>query len=148
PLDSKYCPRTGKKMTSRVGGERAQFERIGVGTLIDRKYKICGFIGRGAQSMVYEAKANLGQLVALKFLAREPNQKALDRFEQEARLAASIAHPSVCRSFDLGVLPSGTRFIVMERLIGHSLRQLLEYEKELDVGLTVHVGAQVASALG
>jgi serine/threonine-protein kinase len=123
-------------------------ERIAAGTVIDKKYYVVGLIGRGGYSIVYEAiHTKLGQKVALKFLEKEPDRKALDRFEQEARLAATFAHPNVCRSYDLGMLPSGTRYIVMERLHGETLYELLSRERRLEPSFVVHIGSQVLAAL-
>jgi serine/threonine-protein kinase len=147
-MESKFCPRTGKSMAARQAKAPPKVEQIGTGTVIDNKYYIVGLVGRGGQSIVYEAMhTKLGQRVALKFLAKEPDRKALSRFEQEARVAATIAHPNICRSYDLGVLPSGTRYIVMERLKGESLHMLLARKRALDPSLVVHLGAQVLSAL-
>ena len=46
----------------------------------------------------------LGQPVALKFLpeetARDP--KTLARFHNEVRIARQVAHPNVCRVYDIG----------------------------------------------
>jgi serine/threonine-protein kinase len=124
-------------------------ERIGAGTIIDKKYYIVGLIGRGGYSIVYEAlHTTLGQRVALKFLEKEQDRKALDRFEQEARVAAAIAHPNVCRSYDMGKLPSGTRYIVMERLYGETLYEAIHRERVLDPTLSVTVMSQVLAALG
>ena len=123
-------------------------ENIHAGTVIGKKYYVIGLIGRGGQSIVYEAMHTaLGQRVALKFLAKESNKKALARFEQEARLAATIVHPNVCRSYDVGALQSGTRYIVMERLQGESLEAMLRREKVLGLSLAVDLASQVLSAL-
>jgi serine/threonine protein kinase len=160
-LQSKFCPHTGKAMTTTAGTKAAAAaaaaastataptsEHIGVGTIINKKYHVVGLIGRGGQSIVYEAlHTALGQRVALKFLAKEPDKKALQRFEQEARLAATIAHPHVCRSYDLGTLKSGTRFIVMERLQGESLQAMLRRQTLLEPKLALHLGSQVLLAL-
>jgi serine/threonine-protein kinase len=146
-IDSKFCPRTGKSLSTRNSDR--QREEIGAGTVIDGRYRIVGLIGRGGQSVVYEAThLKLGQNVALKFMASPPNEKTLGRFEQEARLAATIAHPNVCRSYDFGVLASGTRYIVMERLNGLSLASLIAHSTSLlEVPFVVHIVTQVLSGL-
>ena len=135
-------------MAARSARVAAQPERIAAGTVVGKKYDVVGLIGRGGQSVVYEAMHTaLGQRVAMKFLAKEPNPKALQRFEQEARLAATIAHPNVCRSYDLGSLASGTRYIVMERLHGASLADMIRREGAIDPSLAVKLASQVLSAL-
>ncbi len=148
-LESKFCPRTGKPMAARAQRAPLPPERIAAGTVIDKKYYVVGLIGRGGQSIVYEAMHTvLGQRVALKFLAKESNKKSALRFEQEARLAATITHPNVCRSYDLGTLPSGTRYIVMERLQGESMAAMIYREKALEPLLAIELASQVLSALG
>ena len=102
-------------------------------------------VGRGKAS-VYEAlHTQLVTRFAIKFM-RKPHPKALVRFEQEARLAASLAHPNVCRYFDIGKLPSGTRYIVMERLQGESLSRMLSRSPPTP-SLAMHLVAQVLSGL-
>jgi serine/threonine-protein kinase len=149
PTEAKFCPRTGKAMSQKAGHGTAKPERIGAGTIIDKKYYIVALIGRGGYSIVYEAlHTTLGQRVALKFMEKEQDRKALDRFEQEARVAASIAHPNVCRSYDMGKLSSGTRYIVMERLYGESLYELVQRQRVLDPTFIVSIMTQVLAALG
>ena len=54
-LESKYCPRTGKPMAARAARAPSPPERIAAGTVIGKKYYVVGLIGRGGQSIVYEA---------------------------------------------------------------------------------------------
>ena len=144
-MESRFCPATGKAIRLTKASE-TRAERIGVGTLVDKKYYIAGVIGSGGQSIVFEAlHVALVTRVAIKFL-RKPHPRALERFEQEARLAASITHPNVCRCFDMGKLESGTRYIVMERLQGASLSRILK-EKRLGPSMAIHLVGQVLSGL-
>jgi serine/threonine-protein kinase len=148
-LETRFCPDTGEPMARRSTSKPASVERIAPGTVIDRKYHVLGLIGRGGHSIVFEAMhMTLGQSVALKFLARESDPKAARRFEQEARLTAAISHPNVCRSYDIGALESGTRYIVMELLRGETLHQVLSQHRLLRPGLAVHIARQVLAALG
>jgi serine/threonine protein kinase len=147
-LVSKFCPRTGKALTSAAARAASPPEQIHAGTVIGKKYYVVGLIGQGGQSIVYEAMHTaLGQRVALKFLAKESNKKAQQRFEQEARLAATIVHPNVCRSYDIGTLASGTRYIVMERLQGETLAAMIGRQGALEPLLAVDLASQVLSAL-
>ena len=147
-LESKFCPRTGKAMTAGAARPAAPPELMRAGTVIGKKYHVVGLIGQGGQSIVYEAMHTaLGQRVALKFLAKESNKKAQQRFEQEARLAATIVHPNVCRSYDIGALASGTRYIVMERLQGESMAAMIGRQRVLEPMLAVELASQVLSAL-
>ncbi|HEY1958926.1 MAG TPA: serine/threonine-protein kinase [Polyangiaceae bacterium] len=121
-----------------------------VGTTIERKYAIRGVIGRGGMGMVYEAEnLSLGKLVAIKVLAHQTaqNEIALERFHQEARTAGSMGHPNVCEVYDLGQLEDGRPFMVMERLVGETLRRVISRDSPLPEETVALVGAQVFAAL-
>ena len=68
----------------------------------------------------------LGQSVALKFLPEEAaqNQRLLERFHGEVRIARQVSHPNVCRVYDIGQA-EGMPFISMEYVDGEDLASLL-----------------------
>jgi eukaryotic-like serine/threonine-protein kinase len=62
-------------------------------------YEILGLIGAGGMGEVYKARdTRLDRNVALKILpdrvSRDPERRA--RFDREARVIASLAHPTIC----------------------------------------------------
>ena len=76
---------------------------------------------------VYRATdLTLGQSVALKFLPEEAaqNQRLLERFHGEVRIARQVSHPNVCRVYDIGEA-EGMPFISMEYVDGEDLASLL-----------------------
>jgi len=90
-------------------------------------YQILALLGAGGMGVVYRARdARLNRDVALKVLAAGTagDPERLQRFEQEARAAATLNHPNVMAVFDLGV-EDGTPYIVSELLEGQTLRDLL-----------------------
>jgi serine/threonine-protein kinase len=91
-------------------------------TLADR-YELRGLLGRGGMGDVYDGwDRRLGRPVAIKVL-RPDLAAATDirqRFESEARTAATINHPNVVAVHDSGE-DAGRPFIVMERLPGRTL---------------------------
>lgn len=90
-------------------------------------YEILALLGAGGMGVVYRARdARLNRDVALKVLAAGMAGDAgrLQRFEQEARAAATLNHPNVMAVFDLGV-QDGVPYIVSELLEGQTLRALL-----------------------
>ena len=100
---------------------------LGVGSIVDGRYKIVGTLGEGGMGVVYRAEQiNLRRSVALKVLlprfASQPEFKL--RFEREARVAATLRHPSAVEIYDVGV-DRGLAFIAMELLEGCELRELL-----------------------
>src|SRR5687767_4900428 len=71
------------------------------GELVADRYRITSLIGRGGMGEVYEADDRaLDQRVALKTLPLDRSD-ASDRLDRELVLARRIAHPGVCRLFDL-----------------------------------------------
>jgi len=97
------------------------------GTLLGGRYRIIGLLGRGGMGEVYRATdLALGQSVALKFLPEEAaqNQRLLERFHGEVRIARQVSHPNVCRVYDIGQA-EGMPFISMEYVDGEDLASLL-----------------------
>ena len=64
--------------------------------------------------------------MALKFLPEEAaqNQRLLERFHGEVRIARQVSHPNVCRVYDIGQA-EGMPFISMEYVDGEDLASLL-----------------------
>src|SRR6201995_1124413 len=97
------------------------------GTLLGGRYRIIGLLGRGGMGEVYRATdLTLGQPVALKFLPDEAarNQRLLERFHGEVRVARLVSHPNVCRVYDIGEV-QGVPYISMEYVDGEDLACLL-----------------------
>jgi serine/threonine protein kinase len=102
-------------------------DTLSVGTIFDGKYEIVGFVGQGGMARVYRARhTKTGQLLAVKVLNREEDEKLARvyerRFMREATIAASLMHPNVVPVHDFGIAePSNQRFIAMDLLDGHDL---------------------------
>jgi eukaryotic-like serine/threonine-protein kinase len=91
----------------------------------------------------------LDQRVALKFLKPEALKHAhiVQRFAREARAAAKIRGEHVARVIDVGDLPNGAPYIVMEYLEGEDLGQRLEQRGALPVEEAVSYVLQACEAL-
>ena len=113
------------------------------------RYELLDVLGRGGMGVVYRARdQRLDRVVAIKVLpldsAQDPTSVA--RFEREALAAAALTHRNIVAVFDSG-REDGTRFIVMERVVGKSLAQLIVERRSLAVDEAVGICVQVASAL-
>jgi serine/threonine protein kinase/beta-lactam-binding protein with PASTA domain len=127
-----------------------------IGRLIDGRYQVRSKIARGGMATVYLATdLRLERRVAIKImhghLADEGNFK--ERFVQEARSAARLAHPNVVNVFDQGQ-DSDMAYLVMEYLPGMTLRDLLKdygtltTEQTLDIMDAVLGGLAAAHKAG
>lgn len=93
------------------------------------RYRLCFEIARGGMATVFLARAEgpggFEKLVALKRIHEGlvDEQKFVDMFLDEARIASLISHPNVCSVFDFGQV-DGTYFIAMEYLVGESLSRV------------------------
>ncbi|MEO1270963.1 MAG: serine/threonine-protein kinase, partial [Myxococcota bacterium] len=105
---------------------------ITVGSILDERFEVESILGRGGFATVYQARQlNIGRSVALKVLDIRPNkseeevERFCERFFQEARNAAGIAHPDIVNVFDHGVTREGLPYIVLELLKGLTLEEEL-----------------------
>ncbi len=120
------------------------------GDLIAGKYEVIKLIGSGGMGYVVSAlHVELGEVVALKFLRPEALliEELVERFSREARAAAKIRSEHVARVFDVGVLPDGVPFIVMEHLAGQDLAEVLQERGPLPIKVAVEYVMQACEAL-
>ncbi|MGE5278469.1 MAG: protein kinase domain-containing protein [Acidobacteriota bacterium] len=111
-------------------------------------YEIAASIGRGGMGEVWRARdGKLQREVAIKALPEEfrRDPERLARFEREARLLASLNHPSIAAIYGLEE-QDGSQFIVMELVPGQTLAERLA-EGPLAVEEAIAVAAQVAAGL-
>lgn len=120
-----------------------------IGRLIDGRYQVRSRIARGGMATVYLATdLRLERRVAIKImhghLADDTSFK--NRFVQEARSAARLAHPNVVNVFDQGQ-DSDMAYLVMEYLPGITLRDLLKDYGKLTPEQTIDVMEAVLAGL-
>ena len=109
-------------------------------------YQVHSCLGVGGMGQVYLATdARLGRKVALKLLLPSAGEdERVRRFELEARAASALNHPNIVTVYDIGVAPEG-RFIVMEHVVGRTLREIVNGGSALDT--FPKLGVQMARAL-
>ncbi len=118
--------------------------------VIGGKYRLTQVLGAGGMGTVFEASnLNVGGVVAVKVLHPDELRRktGIRRFHQEARRAGAIGHPNICEVYDLGALPDGCPYLVMERLSGETVADRILRERRLPVEDAIDVAAQILSAL-
>lgn len=123
---------------------------IQIGQVVSGKYRLLRLLGDGGMGSVYEAQHEiLGTKVAIKVLhadlARRPG--LIERFLQEARVAAQIRSPHVVHVTDVDRTPEGVAYIVMDLLEGEPLSSVLERDRKIPIPTSIEYTKQVLEAL-
>ncbi|WP_341952030.1 Stk1 family PASTA domain-containing Ser/Thr kinase [Salinibacterium sp. TMP30] len=120
-----------------------------IGRLLDGRYQIRSRIARGGMATVYLATdLRLERKVAIKVMHGHlaDDSKFKERFVQEARSSARLAHPNVVNVFDQGQ-DSDMAYLVMEYLPGITLRDLLLEHRILTTEQTLDIMEAVLAGL-
>jgi serine/threonine-protein kinase len=90
-------------------------------------WKLGNVIGRGSMGEVYEAVNPAGDEAAVKLIRREllSDPKQLERFFRETRIASAIQSPHVVKVIEAAPSTDALPYLVMEKLAGHTLSELL-----------------------
>jgi serine/threonine-protein kinase len=92
----------------------------------------------------------LNRPVAVKMINADlvTSPEIVRRFQREARAATQLNHPNVVDVYDLGQTAEGTLYIVMELVLGQSLKDDIRARGAVDGARIVHILAQVCDGLG
>lgn len=115
---------------------------LGEYTLIDR-------IGSGGMGDVYKAlHRRMERVVAIKLLRAEmtPSAASVERFQQEAKAAARLAHPNIVTAYDASE-SAGRHYLVMEYVPGENLSVLVQNRGQLPFDEAVNYVLQTARGL-
>lgn len=154
----KFCPKCGRSFDNGVDLCDADGEKLVmvneepslIGRVLEDKYKLTEIIGQGGMGTVYLGyQASMGRHVAVKVLKRRFAQEkvAIKRFLREARAASKLSHSNTITVYDFGQTPDGFLYMVMERLTGRALADVLDDEYRLTSARAVHVIGQICDSL-
>ncbi|MGB2765028.1 MAG: protein kinase [Candidatus Aminicenantaceae bacterium] len=113
-----------------------------------KHYEILELIGKGGMGEVFLAHDSvLDRNVAIKFLPEtmEQDPKARERFVREAKSAAALDHPFICKIYETGE-SDGKAFIVMEYIKGKTLKKKLQ-EEPITLKEFLRMALEIAEAL-
>jgi eukaryotic-like serine/threonine-protein kinase len=122
----------------------------------DERYDLKELIGGGGMAEVYLARdRELDRDVAIKRLRQQyaHDEEVVERFEREAKIAASLSHPNIVQVYDRGETEDGSYYIVMEHVPGGNLKErilegLLSPEEATAIALQVARALKVAHGCG
>ncbi|HHH30305.1 MAG TPA: hypothetical protein ENK57_18455 [Polyangiaceae bacterium] len=115
-------------------GSSSKARGLPVGSILASRYQVRRELGRGGMGYVYLCRdLILDERVALKLMPRSKStgsgsnkrRKHDDAwfFYEEARALAGLAHPTIVRARDYGVLSDGAPYLVMDVVPGRSLHE-------------------------
>jgi serine/threonine-protein kinase len=135
--------------TGRCRADGGALVSVSAPRLLAGRYRLERRLGGGGMGTVYVAlDTSLDRRVAAKLVREDlvglPG--AAERFQREARAAATFSHPNVVTVHDFGV--SGTHaFLVMELIDGRSLRETLREEGRIERQRAIAVLRDVTAAV-
>ncbi len=117
--------------------------------LLGNRYEILEPVGSGGMADVYKAHdPKLDRIVAIKILHHKlaTDAEFLKKFQQEARGAGRLTHPSIVGIYDVGN-DGGRHYIIMEYVAGETLKDLIRREGKLPVMEALRIAREIAGAL-
>ncbi|MDP2341393.1 MAG: protein kinase [Deltaproteobacteria bacterium] len=121
--------------------------------VIAGRYRLDRLIGHGGMGVVYSAEqvslpTSFSREVVVKVMRQEASllPEATRRFENEARVVAALNHPHIVTVHDFGREDDGLYYLVMERLVGRTLHEVIR-KSPLSWPVATEVMRQIALAL-
>jgi len=118
--------------------------------LLAGRYDVLEEVGSGATAITYRGRdRRLNRYVAIKIMRQDPglDQSFVQRFEREARTAASVSHGNVVDVYDVGQ-EAGQLYIVMQYIDGQDLKHLIARRGALPPDRAREIARQVLAGVG
>ena len=118
--------------------------------VLNKRYQLLEPLGKGGMAVVYRARdLMLERLVAVKVLRDDYSKDPAfqERFRQEARAVANLAHPNSVPMHDFG-LDNGQIFLVMEYVPGTDLKTLIKQRGRFSPDEAVPLLIQACAGIG
>jgi predicted Ser/Thr protein kinase len=160
--DARFCPSCGSPAPAGLSSAGTvhrdaptpssgsiDYGRFVPGAIFGTRYRIVALLGRGGMGEVFRADdLKLGQPVALKLLPKKlaAHEDRRQRLLGEVRIARQIAHPNVCRVYDVGEV-EGEYFITMEYVPGEDLASLLQRIGRLPKDKGLEIARQICAGM-
>jgi serine/threonine protein kinase len=109
-------------------------------------YEVLSELGRSNARILKARHVATGDLVAIKHFALNTDAETLRRFQRESQIMTSITHPNIVKVREVQ-LEADLPYIVIELIEGGSVCDLIKEQGHLDVGTSIRLGLQMASAL-
>src|SRR5688500_9311502 len=124
---AKFCDRCGGALDATVTRTGVDPELDAIRKAFADRFRVESLLGRGGMGSVYKARElTLDRYVALKIVpdSRRGNERFVDRFRREARIAARLRHPRIVSVHEVGTL-DGFPYFSMDYIEGSTLRAVV-----------------------
>jgi ATP-dependent Clp protease ATP-binding subunit ClpC len=121
-----------------------------LGTLVKERYSIEKLLGRGGFGRVYLARDQqlLSKKVVVKILFEDKwkDQWVMRKFSRGIEALSRVDHPGVVRALDIGQLPDGSPFLVMDFVDGIQVEDIIKPDG-VDLDRVANIIRQAGQAL-
>jgi len=152
--DSKFCKECGTQILSPKDIEVTETletpkEELTTGSIFAGRYQIIEELGKGGMGRVYRVlDKELKEEVALKLIKPEiaKDQKTIERFKNELKIARRVSHRNVGRMYEL-MEDREAHFITMEYVPGQDLRGLIRQTGQLTADKAISIAMEICAGL-
>jgi len=123
---------------------------LALDSLVAGRYQVLEELGSGGMGKVYKVfDKETRESLALKLLRSDiiRDDKAVERFRNELKIAHQISHRNICRMYHLG-READSFFIIMEYIPGEDLKSFIRRSGQLSPAKAVGIARQVCEGLG
>jgi serine/threonine protein kinase/tetratricopeptide (TPR) repeat protein len=158
-LSPKKTPKNTPKKTPKKKPYTSQTETIKAtqtaskdletGSTFAGRYQVIEELGKGGMGSIYKVlDKKINEKIALKLINMETpsDEKSVERFSNELKLARKVSHRNICRMYDLGE-EQGTHYITMEFVPGEDLKNSITRMGPLNPGRAVSIAKQLCKGL-
>jgi len=153
---SRFCSNCGTQLSPAASAQEiptktlhSPMKKLKRGMIFGERYEVIEELGEGGMGIVYKVfDRRIEDNVALKVLAPEiaGDDRTIERFRNELKLARKISHRNVCRMYDLSE-EEKTAFITMEFVPGENLKRLIKRIGQFSKSKALSIAQQVCEGL-
>jgi len=156
PDDSSFCNKCGAQLapSEKAGPSKEEtlltpILELTIGSTFAGRYQIIEELGIGGMGKVYKVfDKEMGEKVVLKLLKPEiaADEKVIERFRNEVKLARKITHKNVCRMYDFNK-EKDIPYITMEYISGEDLKSTIKRVGALNASKAIFIAKQICEGL-
>lgn len=171
PAKSHFCSKCGTKLSLKAPPKKAAGKRtpkkksyvsntktvraktaaeeLTTGSTFAGRYQVIEELGKGGMGNIYKVlDTKVNEKIALKLINMETSsdEKTIERFSNELKLARKVSHRNICRMYDLGE-EQGTHYITMEFVAGEDLKNSITRMGPLTPARAVSIAKQLCKGL-